>query len=260
MRLNKLLITILFLLVCSVGYCGVDLNGDADYINAGDILDGETTFSFCAWVNNDDVTSDAAIAVNTSAVVDNGFLFWRDDVAAISGRTDTYSVRINATVDYILEGATGASIAGDNTFVCFTFDSIADELRLYVNGSEDVNSPVNSGDGAMVDSNHIVSLGYFLDGSTWAFNGKINNTIFCSDVLSSAEILNLYKSKMKRDPLQLNNLLQFLSLDDFSDGTALDTSADGYKDSSGNGNDGTGVDADGDSTNIAEEVLSYPPY
>ena len=42
--------------------------------------------------------------------------------------------------------------------------------------------------------------------------------------------------------------------------TALNTDVDGYKDLSGNGNNGQGVDANGNSTNIAEEVLSYPPF
>ena len=78
--------------------------------------------------------------------------------------------------------------------------------------------------------------------------------------MSQLEIDLLAKSKVKGIPLQIqpSSLKLYLPLDDFADNTALDTTVDGYVDRSGNGNHGQGVDADGDSTNTAESVLSYP--
>ena len=69
-------------------------------------------------------------------------------------------------------------------------------------------------------------------------------------------------SGVKGVPLQINdgdvNLRGYWPLDDHTSGTALNTATDGYADLSGNKFHGTGVDGDGNSFNIGEEILSYP--
>lgn len=89
-------------------------------------------------------------------------------------------------------------------------------------------------------------------------NGTINE-LACWDVaLSLPEISLLVNSKVKRLPLQIrpSNLKLYLPLDEVADGVSINGQT--FKDLSGNGHDGTGADAGGESRGEAEEVLSYP--
>lgn len=104
-----------------------------------------------------------------------------------------------------------------------------------------------------------VWIGLRTDGNA-GFSGDINEVAIWQAALTTTEFDLLCDSKIKGMPLQIqpSNLKVYFPLDDYGDGSALDTSVNGYRDISGNDKHGTGFDADGDSTNKAEEILSYP--
>ncbi|OGZ04884.1 MAG: hypothetical protein A2845_00070 [Candidatus Lloydbacteria bacterium RIFCSPHIGHO2_01_FULL_49_22] len=175
---------------------GLSFDGVDDSINLGDVavVDTAATLSSCAWVKHDVLTSDDGIISKITAGAADGFVFFRDDVGSVSGRTDTYSIVISDSTDTStarIEGATGASQANVWTHVCFTFETSGTGLRLYINGVEDANSPVstvtiaaiNGGSQALEIGNN--SLGAL-------FSGAIDETRIYTRVLSADEIKRLY--------------------------------------------------------------------
>lgn len=75
--------------------------------------------------------------------------------------------------------------------------------------------------------------------------------------LTQIEIDQLYNSKIKGMPRQIqpSSLTYYLPLDDVDSGTSI--AGKTFKDLIGS-NDGTGVDADGNSKSVGETFLSYP--
>ena len=134
-------------------------------------------------------------------------------------------------------------------------------ILIYVNGTKETVSISSSGlnNNVNVDSAEPLLIGRRnLNGSLISYlNGGVNEVDIYNKELTQTDVDLLYASKVKRLPIQLSPVAYY-PLDQGSDGTALSTTADFYKDLSGNGNHGTGVDADGDSLNVAESVLSYP--
>ena len=91
------------------------------------------------------------------------------------------------------------------------------------------------------------------------FDGRLYEMAVWNSILTETEA-NLYcNSYLKRIALQIDpdNLVGYWPLDDYPEGHGTLASTT-WKDLSGNGNDGTGVDADNDSDTVAESVLTYP--
>jgi len=88
--------------------------------------------------------------------------------------------------------------------------------------------------------------------------GTIHEVAIWNIALDVPEIQQLSSGKIRGLPLQVQsaNLKLYLPLDEHPNQTGINNLV--FKDLSGNGNDGTGVDIDDDSTVIGETVLSYP--
>jgi len=143
---------ILALLISSTAYAGSsrDIVDPSQWFDGGDIaaIDNATELSISAWVIHDTLAEDDYISANANGVTD-GYLFLRDDVASISGRTNTYMIFVaesTGTSNVRVEGASEASTNGVWTNVAFAYkeDTASTGLRLYVNGVEDANSPVST--------------------------------------------------------------------------------------------------------------------
>lgn len=177
----------------------VNLDGVNDSINAGDIaaVDNATALSGCAWLNHKSVTTDDPIFKKSPNNNTDGIFFWRDDVAGVSGRTDTYSIFIadsNSVSNARIESATGASPLRKWTHVCFTYaQNAATGLHLYVNGVEDANSPVSTvGITGINGGTNAFRIGSFSDGTTDWFDGKIDEARLYSRALTQTEVKQLY--------------------------------------------------------------------
>ena len=262
-RLLKLLTNLLiFLTSCSLLWSGVDLNGDADYIECG-ITNLPTSYpvSIMAIVDIDNI----GIASGSAGTI----LAWSDT------SSDTAYIQLNILNDagtmkgrFVVRNgnyypAVSSSLSGK--VVLIGVASSSTDRKLYVNGSLDGTNAVGVTYPVSLDTCTVGVLDR-VTGKVDLYNGSLTEVAVWDVALSANQIKQLSDSRVKGMPLQFkdadNNGTQdlqlYLPLDDFANGTALDTSTDGYKDLSGNGNHGTGVDSDGDSKNIAEEVLSYP--
>lgn len=169
-------------------------DASSQYITFGDVtfLDGLTSFSGHVWVNLDDVASDHYLLSKYDGV--NGLLFLNDDVGSASGRTDTFTIAIRTSGASLhkIEGATGAASAGSNISVGFSWlANDANGLRLYINGTEDANSPLaTTGAGAFTNLTAGLDIGRLSTGSGY-MDGQIGGCALWSGVNSADDFAAL---------------------------------------------------------------------
>ena len=182
----------------------LDFDGNNEYVTTEDMnaVDGASALTSCVWVRHRTTTTDDNIFAKNNGSTD-GFVFFRDDVGASSGRTDTYTVTVYDSADTdsaTLEGATGSARLNMWTFVCATFTAGSPTgLRLYVNGEEDANSPVSASAVGAIDAGaNIFAIGMQSDGTTSPFDGQIDEARVYTRALTSAEIYTLYKGTVNR--------------------------------------------------------------
>lgn len=131
--------------ISQIGY-GIS-NNNSSYLSAGNIstIGGADSITGSIWVKLDDLNSDGALFAKGNWGPSLPILFWRDEKGNNSGRTNTFSILVYGdNVSKRIEGE--ADIANDTGwhYVTFTFAAgEADGLRLYVDGVEDPNSPVD---------------------------------------------------------------------------------------------------------------------
>lgn len=127
---------------------GYSFNGSSQRIDFGNITESEgAENTVVAWVYNDNITQDHIVIGNYGGT--SGILLWFDDSAGGSGRTDTYTAFVressgNGQSFVRVEGANSAGVATTWQHVAQTTDcGSTTGLRLYVDGTEDANSPGN---------------------------------------------------------------------------------------------------------------------
>jgi hypothetical protein len=160
-----------------------------------DEIDSATDLTFAAWVYHASTSGDDGVLYKNEQTTD-GILLYRDDVGSVSGRTDTYGAYIaeyGTTDSARIEGATNASPLNTWTHVCWTLDLASSTgLRLYVNGTEDANSPVSLSSIATVDSrdyNFTVGLNSDFTGSP--FDGYIDEVIVINGIATPTQIAEI---------------------------------------------------------------------
>ena len=227
-------------------------DGMDDYINVGDnaTVDTLTEFSTCTWVRPDSVTDDDYIIGKVNNSTWSGMMFLRDDVGQVSGRTDMYKIWVgqNSSAAFI-EGATNSSTAGVWTHVCATFKANdASGLHLYVNGTEDANSPVSTVGITSIDSGTTnLTIGRYDPNPGSYFIGSMDNIQLYNRVLTSAEVSYNYSAVGSETPYNPSGLLGFWKFNESSGTTAT--------------NSGSGIAFNGTLTNFSSttsrDSLSY---
>lgn len=276
--MKKLLtfITIFFLSVNA--WAEINLNGDADYVNIGTMGSYGTgldtnTFVFSAWIRSANTASIMSLLgtintgnttilqlqlncdANTSAdTLGAGKirLFRRDeDGFNFYGGVDTNSGITDGSPHHLV-------VLGDNNGISMWIDGVSQTIAT---GTD---TPGNVPDN-MANFEFAMDLGarnvrgthgqFFIGNMSDVYIWRIaNNATF-----TQAEIDQLSKSRVKRIGLQIQPTLLlggYWPLDDVPSGTSIASAS--FVDMTGLGNNGTGVDADGDSLSVGEAILSYP--
>ncbi len=257
--MKKLFTFCLMLLLLSPCWAGVDLTGaENDGVNFGNSEFSLTqSITVSCWVKYDTLTQNAH--ANIFAKRTGGAQpFISYQLKATDGSADD---SLNFSVGLNLIRSSGNFDVGTTTEWVHILGTWSDgnPVRLWVNNINQVSS-INYSGTIQFNASFDNIIGYDDQDANRGFNGKVSEAAIWDVVISDNEIALLANSKVKGIPLQIQpaNLQFYAPLDDFVDGTNLNTDANGYKDRSGNGNDGQGVDADTDSLNIAEQILSYP--
>ena len=169
-----------------------------DYLDTGinQSLQAITSLSMCSWLKHNSLSSDNFIISSISS--SGGVLFLRDDVGSSSGRTDIYKIFItedNAFNNVSIESRSDASHGDYWHHVCFTFsaDNISG-LRLYIDGIEDVNSPVSTLGIHQLNFNNNLYIGSNTSGNG-NFDGLMDDVSIWKDVLTSNQIRALYEQQ-----------------------------------------------------------------
>lgn len=264
--MKRLKFLLLFMLIPSLCFGAVDLNGDADYILASDgaSFDLIDDFSFSVWVNfGATVPSSGESYILSKTDFGEGKRVYHMTWEGGNGRwaMATGDVSGTSTGTYYVFSDTPATNTWHN--LVYTYDTNRgnnNRWKFFINGVEKTLSSLSEPVSAIVNEDTPFMIGTSRSGGSFAnqFAGKINEIYVFSKVISLTEKDTLAFSKVKRVGLQISSLNAYFPLDDFADGTVLNTDVGGYKDLSGNGNNGQGTDADNDSFNIAETVLTYP--
>ena len=236
---------LLFLLICSPCYAGVDFNGDADYINCG---------------------TDSSLAITGDITIATWLQLGHFGHRVIIRKLNNFHLEKSTIEGWVTVKIDGSTVIGAGKWaydqegiisLIVTRDVTNDTAEAWVDG---VSQGEVSYTGTPSGGANECDIGAFLERGTYYYfyNDLVEEIAVWNTKLSDDEVALLYSSKLKRMPLQIQpaNLKLYLPLDDHTAGTALNTTV--FKDLSGNGNDGTGTDADADSSTTAE-VLNYPP-
>lgn len=269
--LIRKLIIVIFLFVSVPCWGGGQFDGIDDIANNTDInsIDSTSTLSCGVWVYHDTISSDNSLISKTDDLTSfsDGWLLFRDNIAGISGRTDTYKILLfdsGDTDQAFIEGATNASPLQTWTHVAFTVDlGSATGLRLYVNGIEDANSPASTSSIGAIDAGvRGVRFGKtFNSNARQPFDGQITEVNCATVIWTANEVLILGTSRVKRMCLQIQpSSLEFCCpMDEGTEGEAMDGQS--LIDISGNNNCGSYFDSTNNTgmTATPETILSYPP-
>ena len=255
--MRNLLPLILSFLLCTTAWAGVDLNGDADYLSCTKYAGSSGGFTVSLWMNPDS-TSGVYMLASQYDNTEGGAYF------QFFINSGNIHARIHQTRDSVMIGRkdTGGVLSGWNHYA-FTWSggTTNASIKIYVNGTQ--TDDADDGAGSFTAS-YTGTITFRIGAQLFnvigvPFSGSMTDIAIWSTGLSASEIEQISKSRVKRIPLQINtsNLLRYWSLDNGSDGTAISTSSGFYKDLSSNAVNCTGADADSDSLNEAERILSY---
>jgi len=170
---------------------GLYFNGSSGNVDCGNIseINNASKISIITQVQPKSLTADNTIISKGLFGGTVPVLIWRDDVGYSSGRTDIYSVLVydgnnNTKIE-------GASYPDTNKHqISMTYNS-NDFLRLYVDGIEDVYSPVASVD-SLESNTYPFLIGEASGTKLNTFDGNIYHVYLFSRVLSYIEIKRLY--------------------------------------------------------------------
>lgn len=173
-------------------------DGINDYVNCGDIqqIDSATELTITAWVKVEDLTRDNDIIAKDVHNVNSQLLLWRDETGSLTGNKDTFSILVSdGSNDARIEGAEDASSDTEWHHIAISF--IADNpqgLRLFIDGSEDPNSPVSTEGIISLESNsNPLLIGKPVSTANKEFSGKIDEVKIYKCALSADDILYEYE-------------------------------------------------------------------
>ncbi len=250
-------IIFLFLILSTPVYGAVTLAGDADQINLKTNTGDSDNTWISAWVKLENNSANQQVWARGRDGAGLGwslYLVWMNS----SNKFQCGTVQNAPVVGRTVDSSTTVDDTTTWTHVGCKFRA-SDEIQIYINGEAEnstghTNALRSSSEGIMVGR----------------LNGDFGNVsvdeftviTFTGNDPGDGLWKNL-ASRVRGTPLQYDvspfTLHSYLPLDNFSDGTNLDTSTDGYIDRSANANPGTGVDSDNDSSNLAGKILSYQP-
>jgi hypothetical protein len=243
-------LVILFLLLASPCWGGVTFDTTDDKITMDDITTLNISVTISLWATN--VYNDGESA-NGKHIASE----WSSWGITMNTATTPDIIRCQIAAD------SGTSVEFDNldnlgngwhNYVC-TYDGTT--VTTYVDGAATGNTLSNTGSLTGTGS---TTIGAYFGSDSFVWNGIVNEFAVWNTALTASEVALLYNSKVKRIPLQIQptKLQAYLPLDAVSDGASADAVV--FKDLTGNGYDGTGVDGANNTglTGTAEVNLTYP--
>ena len=256
--IKKLLFTLLFLSICSTGWCSLLFDMTDDLIDIGNVaaldFDGTTPFSIVALVKRTGLGGARVIISKNDGT--KGWTLWFR-----GGNPLGFFIRVNSSTNSA-QVRTQDLWQDINTwlFIVATYDGSQDVsgMKIYVNGVSQVLITEQNTLSSSIANGGSVRIGSRSAGSDY-YEGVIDGVHVYDVELTQADVDQIYNSKIKTitDQIKVSNQVESWLMDD----GPHDSSADGdvFR-GRWNGNNGTGDDGANNSglTWKAEEILTYP--
>lgn len=254
--MRKLLI--LFMLVCSPAWAGIDVDGTDDFASCGnaETLQENAAITISAWINPDTDHIGSIVSRRNDPAGGNV----RFAVSSTVAKSLRFSVAGGVQLEQVSVANSITTGAWQHVLVTWTGSTTASNAYLYVNGTEVTYATTTNGSSLIDNTGGVLRIGNTYPTFNY-FNGKITEVAIWSEVLDSHEIEKLALSRTKRIPLQIrpSTLIGYWPIDNLADGAAahagtfINYKAPGTHDCTGDdGANNTGMTA------LAEAVLSYP--
>jgi hypothetical protein len=253
-------VILLSILLSGVAWGAVDFNGDADYVYTGTFTNRpNSNQSYSGWIKTS-TAGEQGISCFSETNPPNEVVD-REIRETAANKISFYITTTNGGIGYTVTSNTSINDGIWHHFV-FVYGNLGlgQGIYCYIDGIYETSASGSSGFTGYTSAQYnLASARNLTNLATIYFDGEISEMAIWQSALTAGEISQLANSRIKGMPLQIQptNLVLYLPLDE----NPLTTGINGvqFDDYSGNGNNGTGVDADGDSLIIGESVLSYPP-
>ena len=169
----------------------LDFDGSDDYVDLGDISDaeGNGSYTFSAWVLVRDDTKDNDILVKGNHLSNEPFIWWFDSAA-----TDHWNILITDG-----GGSTTGALSSAHVPVIDTWYHVvvvleqASQIRMFIDGEEDANSPFNTPTIDGIDANAANDrIGTNSNVNIQTMDGLIDDVRIYDRALSASEIKQIY--------------------------------------------------------------------
>ncbi|MBW2984913.1 LamG domain-containing protein, partial [Candidatus Woesearchaeota archaeon] len=161
-------------------------NGSNDYINCGNdssLQFGSGNFTLSAWVKTESSSSQIILMKGDGAADIYYYLRMNNgNISVTAGDGSQYTV-------------TSASTYNDGNWHFATGVRDGNNLRLYVDGVEDPNSPTDISSLTSTDYGEDLVIGRYGPSSMWYFNGTIDDVMIFNRSLSAEQIKALYENR-----------------------------------------------------------------
>lgn len=229
----------------------IRLNGDADIINCGTEHDLRSAdqFTFACWTIPRSSGSSSFHSILTNHANHSFFARFGSSQGVNADKLTVYARHVGGWYN-----AVSSTVLSNNRIYHVAGVYTGSELQCYIDGQPDGSAASATNALSITGGGSELTIGKY--GSDY-YDGEISDLTLWDTALTDDEINRLFQSRLKGTPLliQPDNIKSYWPLDEGENGTTLSTITDFYKDRIGNKH-GFGVDADGDSTNVAEFILS----
>ena len=182
----------------------VDFDGNADYIELGDIIfDSATEFSVVFWAKVDDLTKDNTFLSKGAFSTRVPVLFWRDESTSnpCSSASDTLTLLVSTgATDQRICSSSGSFNDNNWHFIVGTFKaSDLTGLNLYLDGKQAATAESTATITSIESSSDKVRIGAPTPPSTTKdLDGLVDNYMILNRVLTREEIYQLYISNLNK--------------------------------------------------------------
>jgi hypothetical protein len=244
--MNKLLLSILFILSVTSCWAGVTFDGTNDGILLPDIASFDGALSIAAWVRIHTATDDSTVLAQYNGVLASSSFLFRINTNRLPSYVTTAGSA--ATVKTCVEALTLNTWTHVAMTTTGATENPATNTHLYINGAECTYGAENATTN-ITDEATGLSIGRRSDANDEADGDYLEVTAW-SSALTAAQVALLAQNKVMRSPLQIPTILIDYPLDECADGVECGAFKDIAMGNTAQGAYGT--------VGFANPVLTYP--
>ena len=197
---------------------GASFNGSGDYLNGTSPLNGNQSYTFCAWIKPvgdsswiTDLTREYILSAGNSSYGISDSITYQNPPCIINiYKWPGSAGQISYTI---------SNCANNWNHICETWDNSITNNSLYVNG-QIVSNLITGPIAGNFDANF--KIGFVSDGTTRFYNGSLDNVAIWNRSLSAGEVNTVYQSGKYLNPNVTDSLIFYMPFENFNSTTVMD--------------------------------------